>query len=305
MPKQSTRRSASSPSSWPIVAGLGVLWALSKGLPYRAQLALGRAGGRIAHKVVRKRRHAADVNLALCFPERSQEWRDDLVVKHFEALGMTLFEMAAAWWGSDRLHRRLLRLEGMEHVRTAVRSGRGVLLVACHTTCHEICGRLISPHMPVKPWAIYKPFKNPAIQGVAHRARRRYATLAHRSHLRDVVRHLKDGGVVWYAPDQSEGRGGVLVPFFGEPKLVHTAPARLAKATGAAVIPLQTARLPGGGYHVILRPPLEDFPNGDEVADATRIARLVEDQVRLAPEQYSWYHRRFGKRPGLESPYRQ
>jgi Kdo2-lipid IVA lauroyltransferase/acyltransferase len=288
-----------------MVAGLGVLWALSKGLPYGAQLALGRAGGRIAHKVVRKPRHAADVNLALCFPERSQEWRDELVVKHFEALGMTVFELAAAWWGSRRLHRRLLRLEGMEHVHAAIRSGRGVLLVACHTTCHELCGSLISPHMPLQPYAVYKPFKNPALQQVAHRARRRYATLAHRSHLFQVVRHLKSGGIVWYAPDQSEGRGGVLVPFFGEPKLVHTAPARLAKATGAAVIPLQTARLPrGSGYHVILRPPLEDFPNGDDVADAARIAQLVEEQVRLAPEQYSWYHRRFGKRPGLESPYR-
>jgi KDO2-lipid IV(A) lauroyltransferase len=87
------------------MAGLGLLWGTSRSLPYGAQLALGRVLGRIAHKVAHKPRHVAEVNLALCFPEQSQGWRDDLVRRHFEALGMTLFEMATAWWGSDRLHR--------------------------------------------------------------------------------------------------------------------------------------------------------------------------------------------------------
>jgi KDO2-lipid IV(A) lauroyltransferase len=289
-----------------MLAGLALLWVTSKSLPYGAQLTLGGRLGRIAHKVAARTRHAAEVNLELCFPERDHAWRDDMVRRHFEALGMTVFELATAWWGSDRLHRRLLKLEGLEHVHAAKESGRGVLLVTCHTTCHELCGSLLSPHLPLEPYAVYKPFKNPALQRVAHRARQRYATLAHRNNLRGVVRHLKEGGLVWYAPDQSEGRpGGVLVPFFGEPKLVHTAPARLAQATGAAVMPVQTARLPRGkGYRVIVRPPLADFPSGDDLVDAARIARLIEEQVDLAPEQYSWYHRRFGKRPGLASPYR-
>jgi KDO2-lipid IV(A) lauroyltransferase len=288
-----------------MLVGLGLLWATSKTLPYRAQLALGGSLGRLARHVARKPRHAADVNLALCFPERSQAWRDELVRQHFGALGMTVFELAAAWWGGERLYRRLLRLEGIEHVHAAKRSGRGVLLVTCHTTCHELCAIMLAPHLPIEPYAVYKPFKNAALQRVAHRARQRRASLAHRNNLLDAVRYLKSGGLVWYAPDQSEGRpGGVLVPFFGEPKLVHTSPARMAKATGAAVMPLQTMRLPRGeGYRVIVRPPLEDFPNGDDVADAARIARVVEEQVELAPEQYSWYHRRFGKRPGLPSPY--
>jgi KDO2-lipid IV(A) lauroyltransferase len=194
----------------------------------------------------------------------------------------------------------------MEHVYAARRSGRGVLMLTSHTTCHEICAFMLAPALPVKPHAIYKPFKSAAVQRAAHRARQRHVFMAHRNHLRGVVRSLKSGGIVWYAPDQSEGRpGGVLVRFFGEPKLVHTAPARLARATGAAVVPLQTVRLPHGeGYRVILRPPLEGFPSEDDVADAVRVARLVEEQVELAPEQYSWYHRRFGKRPGLTSPYR-
>lgn len=293
------------PRSWGMLAALGLLWITSKSLPYRAQLALGSRLGWIIERAAYARRHAAEVNLALCFPDWSPTRRAELVRRHFEALGMTPFELAAAWWGSERLHRRLLHLEGLEHIDEARRAGRGVLLVTCHTTCHELCACLIAPRLPLPPYAVYKPFKNPALQRVAHRARKRYAPLAHRNHLRAAVRHLRAGGLVWYAPDQSEGRpGGVQVPFFGEPKLVHTAPARLAGATGAAVIPLHTARLPRGeGYRVIVRPPLEGFPSGDDEADARRIVRMVEEQVDLAPEQYSWYHRRFRKRVGLANPY--
>ena len=38
-----------------------------------------------------------------------------------------------------------------------------------------------------------------------------------------------------------------------------------------------------------------------ELADATRINKIVEQFVLLAPEQYLWVHRRFKNRPDGES----
>ncbi|HND99398.1 MAG TPA: lipid A biosynthesis acyltransferase, partial [Plasticicumulans sp.] len=46
----------------------------------------------------------------------------------------------------------------------------------------------------------------------------------------------------------------------------------------------------------------EDFPSGDETADAARINRLIEDWARRVPEQYYWVHRRFKARPAGEPP---
>jgi KDO2-lipid IV(A) lauroyltransferase len=248
----------------------------------------------------------AEVNVALCFPELPASARQQRVARHFEALGIELFEMGLAWWGKRERLNRLLHLDGAEHLLQAHGEGRGVLLVSSHMTYHELTASLLAAHAPVRPMAILKPFKNPVLDRVATRGRERHARLIHRRHPLAALRYLKQGGLVWVAPDQSEGRGGVLVPFFGEPKVVSTGAARMAKATGALVLAVLQVRLPGSaGYRVIIKPPLEGFPTGDDVADAARLVRIVEEQVALAPDHYSWAHGRFRKRLGmLPSPYR-
>ncbi len=88
------------------------------------------------------------------------------------------------------------------------------------------------------------------------------------------------------------------MPFFGIPACTITATSRLAALSGAAVVPYFPKRLPGGsGYEVVILPALENFPSEDVVADTRRINELLEQYVRLAPEQYLWVHRRFKTRP--------
>ena len=85
-----------------------------------------------------------------------------------------------------------------------------------------------------------------------------------------------------------------MVPFFGIPAATNTATSRLARMTGAAVLPYFPERLPGSrGYRMIIQPMLEDFPTKDPVADAQRFNASIEEQVRVVPEQYLWIHRRF------------
>jgi KDO2-lipid IV(A) lauroyltransferase len=107
--------------------------------------------------------------------------------------------------------------------------------------------------------------------------------------------------------DHAEGsRRSVLVPFLGELKAMPTGPARLAEMTGAVALPVLMVRKPGNaGYRLVLLPPLRDFPSKDSEADALKMIHVVEEQVEMAPEQYSWAHPRFRKRRGqLPSPYR-
>jgi KDO2-lipid IV(A) lauroyltransferase len=219
-------------------------------------------------------------------------------------MGIAVFELGLSWWGDRRKLERMFHLEGIEHIEGAKAAGRGVLLVCCHMGPHELCATLFAPHSPVPCLGIYKPFKNPVVDRVSVVSRSRFAELAQRSSLRKAIRHLRDGGAVWYAPDQSEGRpGGILVPFFGEPKVVNTGPARLAAASNALVMPFHTWR-DADGYHVAILPALERFPSGDATADARSIMEACEVHILRAPAQYSWTHRRFRKRLGqLPSPY--
>jgi KDO2-lipid IV(A) lauroyltransferase len=123
-----------------------------------------------------------------------------------------------------------------------------------------------------------------------------------RDDVRTLISALKANEPVWYAPDQSyRKKGAEMVPFFNIPAASNTATSRLARMTGAAVLPYFPERLPGArGYRMVIQPMLESFPTEDAVADARRFNELIEAQVRHVPEQYLWIHRRF---KGLTADY--
>jgi KDO2-lipid IV(A) lauroyltransferase len=110
-----------------------------------------------------------------------------------------------------------------------------------------------------------------------------------------LIRRLRDGAVLWYAPDEAHtGPNSVMVPFFGHPAPTNAATTRLAKAGRAAVVPYFPERLPdGSGYRIHLLPALDHFPTDDPVADAARTNQVLEANIRRVPEQYVWVLDRF------------
>ena len=282
---------------WPtwLALGLlrGVVW-----LPYRAQLATGRLLGRIFRTLARRRRRIAAINIALCFPELDASERRQLLHAHFAALGIGLVEMAMSWWeGATRLQ-RLVTTDGLQHLQQALAAGNGVILLSAHFTTLEIGGRLLALSSPFH--VLYRTHKNPVIERVMRTARlRNYDRAIRRQDLRAMLRSLRDNMPVWYAPDQDHGlKHSLFVPFFGIPAATITATARLARSSGAAVVPFIPTRLPdGSGYRLTLYPALDNFPGDSLAADTRRINALLEARIREQPAQYLWVHRRFKTRP--------
>ena len=292
------------PRTWANWLGIGVLMTLAR-LPWPMQRALGRVFGLMLRVFLQKRSTIAARNLALCFPEIDSAARKSLLREHFAALGIGVFEFARAWWGSIVPLRRDVRIEGLEHLAAARANGRGVIVVSGHFTTLEVCGRLLCDHVPLA--GMYRPYRQPAMEWAVRRGRARYAAAMFPKHdVRGVVRHLKRGGLLWYAPDQDPSRGdSVFVPFFGQPAHSLTSTHQLARLSGAAVVVFQHARRNDGGYTLRLWPELEDFPSSDATFDTARIMATIETMARAAPAQYLWIHRRFKRRPdGAADPYR-
>lgn len=275
-------------------------------LPWRVQLTIARGLGGLLRRLVPSRRHIAETNIALCFPQYDAAARDELVRRHFESLAISLFETAMSWWGSERRLRTLYHIEGLEHWQVLHAQGRGAILLYGHYTTLDLAGRFFAFHVPdVVP--SYKPAHNPLFNAMMVRARQRnFGDLLPTDNMRALVREIRNGRLVTYSPDQDFGeRHAVFAPFMGVPTATLTTTARLARITGAPVIPFYTERSADGRhYRIRLGPPLEGFPCGDEMQDAAAINASIEAQVRVAPEQYLWVHKRFKTRPaGEPSPY--
>lgn len=271
--------------------------ALLARLPWPLQRWLGRALGGLLRGMLGKRRRIAVQNLALCFPELDDGARALLLREHFAALGIGLFEFARAWWGSVASLRSGLQVEGLEHIEAARARGRGVIVISGHFTTLEICGRLLCDHVPLA--GMYRPHAQGAMEWAVKRGRLRYAAaMFGREELRPALRHLKQGGLLWFAPDQDTRRGdSVFVPFFGRPASSLTSTHQLARLSGAAVLAFAHVRRADGGYTLRLSPAFTDFPSDDAVADTARVMAAIETMVRAAPAQYLWIHRRFKRQP--------
>jgi len=300
-PKADEGGALAQPRHWPSWLAVGLMRLLAW-LPHGALLRLGPWVGRTYARLVPKRRIIARINIDLCFPERSAAWRAELLRRQFDNLGVALLEMPLAWWAPWRRLEGLGRVHGLENLQRALARGKGVLLLSAHFNSPELSGRLLRHHLPFV--ALYRPSNHPVFDRVIRRARGRHLEQIPRHDARALVRALKGGKAVWYAVDQnSSRRESVFVDFFGTPAATNTATARLARLTGAAVVPFfARRRADGRGYDLYLEPAWEDFPSGDLEADTRRVNQQVEQWVRQAPEQYLWIHRRFRTRPNRSDP---
>jgi len=286
------------PRYWPTWALWATLKLLSY-LPLRLQFAFGTYLGHLLFAVLKRQRHIAETNLAICFPELSAARRYDLLRSHFVALGISFIEMSIAWFSPIERLRKLIRVNGEEHLRAAIARDRPVLLWGAHFTCLEIGVTLLADYTE-RCATMYRSQRNPMMDALIRRGRSRFAAeQISRDDIRRLLKRLKEGYAVVYFPDQTYvGNQSALLPFFGEPAMVNTATSKLANMANATVLTYFYRRLPdNSGYVLEIGPPLGNVPSNDPIADARALSSALEDFIRLAPEQYLWTYKKFKRRP--------
>ena len=293
------------PRYWLTWFGVGVLWLLVQ-LPYPVLCFLGTRTGTLARPFLKRRESIAHKNLELCFPNLSQEERDKLVDENFRSLGMALLETGMAWfWPTKRIARWTDSI-GVEHIRDVQAQKRGILLIGIHFLTLEMGARMFGINEP--GIGVYRPNDNPVIDWLQTWGRlRSNKDMIDRKDLKGMIRALKKGEVIWYAPDHDYGpAASVFVPFFAVDQAATTSGTwMLAKMSKACIVPFVPRRKPDGkGYELIILPPECDPPLNDAETTALWMNKVVEKCILMAPEQYMWMHRRFKTRPeGVPSRY--
>jgi KDO2-lipid IV(A) lauroyltransferase len=290
------------PRWWPTWAGVALMWLIAQ-LPLKLQWWLGRRIGDLAYRLAARRRRITQVNIDLCFPGLSEQEREALVKQTFRANGIGVMELGVAWFRNPASFIPITRVHGLEHVDAALARGKGILLLGAHYSTLDLGGSLVTE--TIEADVMQRDHNNPLMNAVMTRAReRRYGKALDSKDLRGLLRHLKNNRIIWYATDQDYGRKGIVfAPFFGIPTGSITATSRIADRSGCAVVPFSHFRREKEpGYDIHFLPPLENFPSGDDLADATLVNSTIENEIRKHPDQYLWMHRRFKTRPDPDDP---
>lgn len=290
------------PRYWLTWLAIGALTIIAY-LPWSIKAFLGKGLGRLAFLVAGRRRHITEVNIKLCFPEKTAEEQKKLVKDIFLANGIGIFETATALVRDVSFLKERVTFIGREHLDKTLAEGKGAIILGVHFSALDLGGALHGLFFTGD--SIYKPHKNAVFNRFIERGRTQYfEEQIPSNNLKKLVRRVRSGKICWYSPDQDFGRDvSVFAPFFGVEAASIVMTARISKMAKVPVLPLRIHRNPDNyTYTLEYLPPLENFPSGDDVADATQVNQVIEAMIRLNPEQYLWMHRRFKTRPDPKSP---
>ena len=281
--------------------GVFIFW-LIHFLPFRVIVAIGNGLGTLAYPFAGERRRVGEINLKLCLPNMDEAARKKLLRAHFRMFMRGLIERSILWWSSAERINGLIRVEGVEHFE-AIKDKPSILLTP-HFVGMDAGGQWITQRTDTV--CMYANQKNMYLTELLLRKRARFRNqhlYSRQEGLRPILKGMRKGMPFVYPPDQDQGvKDGAFIPFFGVPAATMTSLPRIAQMTGAKVVPSITRVLPGGqGYVLTFYPAWENYPSGDDIADARHMNAFIEDRIREMPEQYFWLHKRFKTRPDGEA----
>ncbi|MDC0483521.1 lipid A biosynthesis acyltransferase [Candidatus Thioglobus sp.] len=265
-------------------------------IPFSTQVIIGRTIGKVIYPFMSKLRSTAYSNISHCFPEKKQSQVNALVKSHFEAIGISLFETANAYYASDKKIIKLLTTKNEHFFKDALKQEGGVILLCAHFMPLMLGSRALLINHTIAN--IYRPQNNKLFdQAMVKGYKNHGAVMIKSTDTRSVVKAINNSLPIWYAPDQDLGeKNSVFALLFGIPTATATATARLAKNNNTRVIPYSFIRTKKG-YEMSFEEPLQNFPSNNPVDDATTTNMILEKQIKKTPEQYLWIHRRFKTRP--------
>ena len=271
---------------------LGKIGCFDQGIRNR----LGKMVGLLIYRLASRRRLIVQRNLDVCFGEDNSSDRTQLVRHCFQEFGIGLIEMGRAWNAPKAEILSELVLGGEQLLAEAKADGKGVLILCPHYTSLELAAPFIEAAIG-RLVISYRPHELNDLESVLKAGRSRYADLINVRSIRNLLKTLKNGDVLWFGPDQDMGRkGSVFAPFFGHPASTVTTPSWLAKKTGCAVFFLAMIRKEST-YEARFIPMPKGYPYDDEVENATVLNQMIEDALRENPAQYMWMHKRFKTQP--------
>ncbi|XUW88570.1 lipid A biosynthesis lauroyl acyltransferase [Burkholderia sp. M6-3] len=286
-----------------LAIGLLKLFAL---LPYGLIARLGDGLGWLLYQIPSRRKRIVHINLSLCFPQWSDERREEVAQKHFRHAIRSYLERSVQWFGSAKKLEKLIQLDSAIDLTDP--NLPPTLFLGFHFVGIEAGSIFLNYSLKRRCGSLYQPMSNPELEKVAKAARARFgADMASRADsARIVLRWLRERKPVMLGADMDYGaRNSTFVPFFGVPTCTLTAVGRLSKVGHAQVVPFIGEVLPNyKGYRLKVFKPWDNYPTGDDEADARRMNAFLEEQIPLMPEQYYWVHKRFKTRPpGVPSVY--
>lgn len=240
----------------------------------------------------------ARTNLALAFPEKSEDERHEIRRTMWDNLGRVVGEYPHLGRFSPKGEDPRIGYSLSPGVSLESLKGRPMMFLSGHFANWEMMP-ILAQQLGFDAATVVRPPNNPYVADWVARQRcinGPSTLIAKHNAVRSMFAQLRSDKSLCMLVDQKL-REGIAVPFFGRDAMTTPAPAVLALKTGAHIVIASNRRLPGARFHVTVFPMLDFVPSGDEDRDTlaltAAITAKIEEVVREDPGQWLWIHNRW------------
>ena len=276
-------------------------------LPFGLVSGLGKVFGSLVFTLACGERRKTLESLRTAFSKNLSERQvEGLARAVWIRLGQNLFEFVR-WIPMTRgqILAQVVREKGWEHLDKALSRGKGAFVVTGHLGNWELLGALLSAHHPTA--GVAQKLYDSRFDGLITWMRSdklKILILKRGLALRGILQALQENKIICALVDQDSGNDGVFVPFFGKQAWTQSGVARIARKTGAALVPAFVVRGADGRFELQMSREIEvphskDFES-DVLETVRRYTETIESCVKAYPDQWMWMHRRWKTRPENE-----
>ncbi|MFO6423875.1 lauroyl-Kdo(2)-lipid IV(A) myristoyltransferase [Motilimonas sp. KMU-193] len=255
---------------------------------------------KLAIRLNSKANKRARVNLAMCFADKSEQEREQILFDSLMVGGNYLFAYPGLSIRSNRWLERNTQISGLEHLTQYTDNNQSVILLVPHTWALDVPGAIFASRQ-IPTSAMAKKQKNEVMDWLINRQRIRYGGYVYEraQGIKPFLRSVKNGYLGYYLPDEDLGaENSVFVDFFATEKATIKGLGKLSKLTKAKIVPVfAMMNLTTGKFELEIQPALSPFPTDSEEQDARMMNVCIENYVNQHPEQYMWILRLLKTRP--------
>jgi Kdo2-lipid IVA lauroyltransferase/acyltransferase len=289
-----SRRGKSKALQWIEYGAYRALAAATHGMSDESLQRWGARLGNAAGRVLSGRSRLAHSNLALAFPEKSDEERRAILRacwQHFgrEALNYVRLQSVPLEEVAERCP-----FVNANILEEAIARGHGVILISAHFGGWEVAGLAIMA-LVKNVLTVARALDNEYLERDLSRLRAQTGAkvVDRRRAARSLLKGLSENAVVVMLPDQAVlPREGILVPFLGRPAWTTPAPAKMALRIGSALV--FAFCIPDGTRYLLeFEAPIRVDETTDVVELSKRINEVISRRITARPELWLWMHDRW------------
>jgi KDO2-lipid IV(A) lauroyltransferase len=274
----------------PLLARLTVGGVAAVGcLPFSLRSVMGWSFGYLAGLLPLRERSIAKLQLQVFLPGANA---DRLTPRVFANAGRTLFE-SLRLTPILRVRASRITCEAWPTITTWLASDRPIVALTAHTGNWDLlAGYMIAQGIPLT--TIGKEARNPTAQHILSSIRSGYGIetiwRSDRSGVKRLLQCLRERRTIAALIDQDTRVDSTMIPFFGTPAKTPSSLVALGRKANARFVSAFMFRTGFMRYKVFV----EELPSSlNDAALLAEYHRHLERLVRLYPDQWVWFHKRW------------